>query len=47
MHLDELKHALTSLADEMQPFEGDVRALDRRDAAAGSRCRRSRRWSSW
>ena len=31
MNLDDLKHGLTTLADEMEPFEGNVRALHRRE----------------
>jgi hypothetical protein len=31
MNLDELKRGLTTLADEMEPFEGNVRALHRRE----------------
>ena len=30
MNLDELKHGLTTLADEMEPFVGDMPALHRR-----------------
>ncbi len=31
MNLDELRNGLTSLTDEMEPFEGNVRALHRRE----------------
>ena len=31
MQIDELRGELTSLADELEPFEGDVRALHRRE----------------
>jgi hypothetical protein len=31
MNLDDLKHGLTMLADEMEPFEGNVRTLYRRE----------------
>jgi FtsX extracellular domain len=31
MNLDELRSGLTTLADEMEPFEGNVRALHRRE----------------
>jgi hypothetical protein len=31
MHIDELRGELTTLADEIEPFEGDVRSLHRRE----------------
>ncbi len=40
MNLDELRGGLTTLADEMEPFEGNVARCTAANADGGWRCRR-------